>query len=81
MFVLAKLLQSSLIFVSKARSLPLCRAPERYLTQIGCGLTWKHYTRLEKFAEDKHSGLLQKFVKYDCKCFITMAPVADVIKL
>jgi hypothetical protein len=28
------------------------------------GLTRKHWTRLERLAMDKHSGLLQKFVNY-----------------
>jgi hypothetical protein len=29
---------------------------------------------LEKLARDKHSGLLQKFVNYGQKSFITLAP-------
>ncbi len=37
-------------------------------------------TRLEKLASDKHSSLLQKFVNHDKKSFITLGPVAKVIK-
>jgi hypothetical protein len=71
-FVLGTLFQSNLIFAGKARSLPLSEAPERYFTQICSGLTYKHYTRLEEFARDKHSSLLEKFVNYSCK---TLGPV------
>ncbi len=71
MLVLGKLFQSSLMFVGKARSLPLSGEPERYFNQIFSG---KYYTRLEKFARDKHFNLVQKFVNYGRKFFIILAP-------
>jgi hypothetical protein len=36
---------------------------------------------LERLAMDKHSSLLQKFVNYRQKSFVTLGPVANVIKL
>ncbi len=36
---------------------------------------------LERLARDKHSSLLQIFVGYGCKKFITLTPNANVIKL
>jgi len=41
---------------------------------VGSGLTNQHLTRLEKLARGKHSSLLQKFVKYGRKNFITLGP-------
>ncbi len=42
-------------------------AHEWCFTQVGSGLTHKHYTRLEKLARDKHSSLLWKSINYSCK--------------
>jgi hypothetical protein len=65
-FVPGKLLQPSLVFVSKAIV---------YLTdassKVGC---WPCTQTLEKPAGDKHSSLLQKFVNYGEKSFITFPP-------
>jgi hypothetical protein len=36
---------------------------------------------MEELARDKHSSIPQKLVNYRQKCFITLAPVADFIKL
>ncbi len=38
------------------------------------GLAHKQQTRLEKFARDKHSSLLQKFVNYEQKKFYNIGP-------
>ncbi len=48
--------QPSLLFVGKAVSLPLSGAPKR----------------LERLVKDKHSSLLQNFVNYEEKSFITL---------
>ncbi len=58
MFVHGKPLRPSLMFVGKARSLPLSRELERSFSQVGSGLTHKHETRLERLARDEHSSLL-----------------------
>jgi hypothetical protein len=39
-------------------------------------LTYKHKTRLEGLARDKHYSLLVTFVKYGQKSFTTLAPSA-----
>ncbi len=41
---------------------------------IGSSLTHKHYTRLERFAKDKHSSLFGPFVSYEEKGFVNVAP-------
>jgi hypothetical protein len=46
MFVLGKLFQPSLMFVCKATDLPQSEAPEKYITWVGYGLTYKHLNRL-----------------------------------
>ncbi len=48
--------------------------PERDSTEIGSVLSCKHQTRLLKFARDKHSSLLQKFVNYGRKKFYNIGP-------
>jgi hypothetical protein len=45
-FVPGKPVQPSVMFASKASSLPYSGAPERYFTRVGFGLTRKCYTRL-----------------------------------
>jgi hypothetical protein len=55
--------------VGKARSLPKSGASERFLNRVGPCFTYKHYTRLEKLARDKHTSLLQKFVACGRKKF------------
>jgi hypothetical protein len=42
--------------------------------RVGFGLTRKHWSRLERLARDKRSGLLRKFINYGSKSFITLAP-------
>ncbi len=37
-------------------------------------LNCKHWTRLERLARNKHSSLLQKFVNYGQRSFITLGP-------
>jgi hypothetical protein len=51
-----KLFQPSLMFAGKARSLPQSGPPDR----VGSGLTWKHWTSLEKLARDKRSNIESK---------------------
>ncbi len=62
-------------FVGMARSLPQIGAPRRCFTRVGSGHTCKHQTRMERLAKDTHSSLLQTFVKYGRKSFITLGPV------
>ncbi len=57
----------SLMFVGKAKSLPLSGAPESCFGAVGSSLTHKHTTRLERLARDKHSSLLQTLVIYGRK--------------
>jgi hypothetical protein len=45
------------MFVGKAWGLPLSEAHERCFTLVGFGLACNHYTRLERFAREKHSNL------------------------
>jgi hypothetical protein len=68
-FGLGKLLQPSLMFAGKARSLPKSRAPERYFTWVGSALKIKYKARLERLVRDKHTTLLRKFVNYGRKRF------------
>jgi hypothetical protein len=70
MFAPGKPFQPSLLFVGKARILPLSGT-----TFVGSCLTCKHYTILERLARDEHSSLLQEFVNYNCKSFIKLALV------
>ncbi len=75
MFAPGKPFQSSLLFVGKARSLPLNGAPQRCLTCVGIALpAHTVYTILESLARDKHSSLLQKFVTCGSKKFDTIGP-------
>ncbi len=69
MFVLGKRFQPSLMFVGKDMILLLSGATERYFTQKGYGLT--------KFARDKHSSLLRKFVNYGRKTFYNIYPSSN----
>ncbi len=59
MLVSGKPFQHTEMFVGEARSLPLSESPDR----------------LERFAGDQHSNLLQKSINYDCKGFKVQAPV------
>ncbi len=69
MFVPDKPFQSSVMFADEARSLPKSGAV------VPASLANK--TRLERFARDKHSSLLQKSVNYGRKkCLIVQAPGA-----
>jgi len=73
-FVPGKPFQPSLMFVSKAGAY-LNEAPLRCST-LGCApsLTHQHETKLERPARDKHSSLLDTFVNYRCKRFMTLGP-------
>ncbi len=81
MFVSGKYFQSSLMFVGKAKSLHASGASEMCFIHLGSSLTFKHQTRLERLAMDKHSSLLRKSVNYGQKSFTTLGPGVDVIKL
>jgi hypothetical protein len=80
-FAPGKPFQPSVMFVGEGKSLSLSGAPESYFNPIGFSLTCKHCTRLERFARDKHSSLLRKYVKYGCKFFIILCSGGNVIKL
>jgi hypothetical protein len=58
--------QCSLMFASKAEAY-LSETPFLCSTRVGCGLTCKHYARLERLARDKNSSLFRSFVKYGFK--------------
>ncbi len=64
------------MFVGKARSIPYSEAPERYFTWtwVDSGLTWKHWTLLEKLVRDKHSSLLRELVNCGQKMFYNIGP-------
>jgi hypothetical protein len=81
MFVISESVDPNvgLTFVDMAKSLPQSGVHEICSNEISCGLTRKHLTRLEKFAMDKHSSLLQKCVNYGGKKFSNIDPL--VIKL
>jgi hypothetical protein len=40
----------------------------------GVGITYKHWTRLEKLSKDKRFSFLRKILNYGVKSFITLAP-------
>jgi hypothetical protein len=79
-FILGKPFHCWLLFAGNATSRPKSRAPEKCFTRVGCSLTHKHYTTLEKLAKDKHISLLREFIITDVKSFITLTPGANVIK-
>ncbi len=79
MFVTGKLFQPSLMFAGKA---------EAYLSEVTLrcstlgetpGFTHKHQTRLEKLARDKYTTLLQTFINYGQKSFITFGPGSQLM--
>jgi hypothetical protein len=51
-----------------------CLSLARSFTQVGSGLTRKHYTRMERLASNKQSSLFRKFVNYDNKMFYKIGP-------
>jgi hypothetical protein len=63
----------------------LSGAHEWCFTWVDFGLTHKHQTKLERFAEDKHNSLfslLQNIRKITVvKSFITIVQGANIIKL
>ncbi len=61
--------QSSLMFASKAKSLPQSVAPEKCFALVGSDFTLKLQTRLKRLARDRHFSLQQTFINYDCKKF------------
>ncbi len=67
------------VFVSMARILPKCRAPERCFTWIGSDLNHKLQVRLERLARDKHSSLLLTLVNYECKKFFNIGPGSQLV--
>jgi hypothetical protein len=84
MFVLRECLSlagfSSLNVAGKARSKTYSGAPERCFTQVGSYLTQKHLNKLERFARDKHSSLLQIFINHGCKKFYIIGPSVRIHK-
>ncbi len=72
MFVLDKPFLPRLTFVRKAGA--YLRKEQLICTSLGQapGLSYNHWTILERPDRDKHSSLLQKFVITALKSFITM---------
>ncbi len=64
MFAPGRPFQPSLKSVAMVRSLS-----QRVPFQVGSELAGKQYTRLEKFARDTHSNVLQVFINYGRKMF------------
>jgi hypothetical protein len=65
------------LFAGKAKVLLQSGTHESFFTWVGSGLTFKHKTRLERLARDKHSSLLRKSVNYDVKSFIGLGAGQD----
>jgi hypothetical protein len=61
--------QPSLMFLGTEETYLSVKQLKGCLIWVSSGLLYKHYTRLEMLARDKHSSLLRKFVIYDCKWF------------
>ncbi len=80
-FVLGRPFQPSLVLVGNVRSPPKSGSPERCFALEGFGLSHKHEAGLERFAGDKHFRLLQTFVNYRYKNFITSDPGPNLIKI
>ncbi len=74
MFVPARPLKPSLIFVGKARNLLKSETLEKCFTCVSFSLTRKHYIRLESPVWYKHSSLLFKFVNYGREKFYNIGP-------
>jgi len=51
------------MIVGKVRPGAYPRVPEIYVTRVGSGLTYKHYSRLERFFGEKHPSLLSNISK------------------
>jgi hypothetical protein len=56
--------QPSLMYVGTDRSLPNSGAGEMSSTQVGSGLTRKHFSRLERLAMEKPLAFLEKTLAY-----------------
>jgi hypothetical protein len=72
----AGLFQPSLMFVGKARSLPYSGEPESFFTQVGSGLSHKHWAsleRLERLARGQTLELIIDICNYRCIFFMTEA--------
>ncbi len=68
------------MFVGKGRSQTYSGAPKRCFSQVGSNLTQKHLNKLERFARDKHSSLLQIFIYYGCKKLYIIGPSVRIHK-
>ncbi len=77
MFVKFNHFHPSLIFVGKARSLPLGWSLVWSSTQVGFGLAH----RVEVSVSDKHTSLLQYRTNYGRKKFKSAAPGSDYVNL
>ncbi len=76
MFAPGKLYQPGLVYCLCAS-----RAHERLFSRIGFYFTNKHWTKLERLARDEHSSLLQTFLNYARKSFLTLGPGTCTVKL
>jgi hypothetical protein len=73
-FVLGESIQPSLLLVGKAGAYPSEAHFRYHALAYAPVLTNKHYTRLERFARDRHSSLLQILVNYYHKKFFNNVP-------
>ncbi len=76
MFVSGKPFHLSLTFGGKARAYPIDEPYRCSTLGQALGHALKQKIRMERFARDKHSSLLQKFVNYGQISFITLPLVA-----
>ncbi len=67
--------QPSLMFVSKARSLPSSGSLDRCLTWVGASLNCKRWTSIGRLARDKHYCFPRKFVDCGHKMFYNIGPL------
>jgi hypothetical protein len=72
---------SNLRDVTKARSYPSGAQVRHASLELAPDLTHKYFTKLERFARDKHSSLFCLFVSGKEKRFTVMTLAVIVIKL
>jgi len=68
---------SRLIFVGKAKSLPLESGYVRSSAWVGFSLSYTSWSRVEVTGIDKHSSLHQHGIKYGRKFFIVQTPNSE----
>ncbi len=79
MFVPYNHLQDNIVFTSKARAYQSETSFRFSTLGLAPCLASKHYTRPERLARGKPSGLLRKFITYYRKSFITSPPAGTTV--